>query len=333
MLASGQLAPAEKPPAPDADSATPEIPVPRPVSKGATPPSASTRTSAYFRTVVNLGIQAAEALDHAHQEGVVHRDIKPANLMVNLKGHLWITDFGLARLQNDASLTLSGDLVGTIRYMSPEQAIGRRAVVDHRTDIYALGVTLYELAALEPAFDGQDRREVIRRIIEEEPKSLRSLNSAVPRELETIIHKAAAKEPESRYATALELADDLRRFLEHKPIKAKRPSLLDRTLKWARRHVALVAATILMLFLAVGGLSTGLVLIGQAQTSPRPRRWRRRSGRTTWSANFTSTGSTEPKASGGRTTSPSQNHSWRNVRRPSAAGSGIIAVDSATSRD
>src|SRR5262249_1955673 len=150
---------------------------------------------------------------------------KPANLMVDFKGHLWITDFGLARLQNDSSLTLSGDLVGTIRYMSPEQAIGQQAVVDQRTDIYALGVTLHELVALEPAFDAQSRSEVLRRIVEEEPRPLRGLNPAVPRELETIIRKAMAKEPESRYMTAQELADDLRRFLEHKPIKAKRPTL------------------------------------------------------------------------------------------------------------
>src|SRR5262249_35448323 len=182
--------------------------------------------------VANLGIQAAEALEHAHQEGVVHRDIKPANLMVDVKGHLWITDFGLARLQNDAGLTLSGDLVGTIRHMSPEQAIGHRAVVDQRTDIYALGVTLYELVALEPAFDGSDPGEVLRRIVEEDRRPLRALNAAVPRELETIIQKATAKEPQSRYMMAQDLADDLRRFLEHKPIKAKRPTLLELAAKW-----------------------------------------------------------------------------------------------------
>ena len=182
--------------------------------------------------MANLGIQAAEALDHAHQEGVIHRDIKPANLMVDVKGHLWITDFGLARLQNDSGLTLSGDLVGTIRYMSPEQAIGQRAVVDQRTDIYSLGVTLYELLALEPAFDGRDRREVLRRIIEDDPRPLRSINPSVPRELETIIQKATAKEPQSRYLTAQELADDLRRFLEYKTIRARRPTAWEKVVKW-----------------------------------------------------------------------------------------------------
>jgi tetratricopeptide (TPR) repeat protein len=260
MLASGQLAPAEKPPAAHAPASA------RRTATGATQsPSSSTRTSAYFRTVANLGIQAAEALEHAHQEGVVHRDIKPANVMVDIKGHLWITDFGLARLQNDSGLTLSGDLVGTIRYMSPEQAIGHRAVVDQRTDIYALGVTLYELVALEPAFDGQDRREVLRRIVEEEPRPLRSLNPAVPRELETIIRKATTKEPESRYITAQDLADDLRRFLEHKPIKARRPTLLESAAKWARRHTAAVIAAFAILIIAVGALAASTFLISRAQ--------------------------------------------------------------------
>jgi serine/threonine-protein kinase len=113
--------------------------------------SSSTRTGSFFRTVANLGIQAAEALEHAHGLGVIHRDIKPANLMVDDRGVLWVTDFGLARLQNDSGLTMTGDLMGTLRYMSPEQALGSRAVLDHRTDIYSLGVTLYELMTLRPA--------------------------------------------------------------------------------------------------------------------------------------------------------------------------------------
>ncbi len=264
MLASGDLAPSERAAAADAPATSPAVA--RSSSAGAAPsPSSSAHTSAYFRTVANLGIQAAEALEHAHQEGVIHRDIKPANLMVDIKGHLWITDFGLARLQNDSGLTLSGDLVGTIRYMSPEQAIGHRAVVDHRTDIYSLGVTLHELVALEPAFEGPDRREVLRRIIEEEPRPLRALKSAVPRELETIIQKATAKEPESRYLAAQDLADDLRRFLEHKPIKARRPTLFESVAKWSRRHIAAAVATIAVLIIAVGALTASTLLVARAQ--------------------------------------------------------------------
>jgi serine/threonine protein kinase len=223
----------------------------------------STRSRAYFRTVANLGMQAAEALEHAHSLGILHRDIKPANLLVDVRGNLWITDFGLARMQADAGLTMTGDVVGTLRYMSPEQALARRAVVDHRSDIYSLGVTLYELLALRPAFDGQDRAEILRQITLEEPRSPRRFNPSVPVDLETIVLKAMAKEPVERYATARELADDFRRFLELKPIKARRPSLWDRALKLARRHIAVVVAAFLVLLLAVGGLATSLIVIGR----------------------------------------------------------------------
>jgi WD40 repeat protein/serine/threonine protein kinase len=223
----------------------------------------STHSRAYFRTAANLGMQAAEALEHAHALGIIHRDIKPANLLVDFRGNLWITDFGLARMQADAGLTMTGDVIGTLRYMSPEQAMARRTMIDHRTDIYSLGVTLYELLALRPAFNGQDRAELLRQVTLEEPRPPRRFNPAAPVDLETIILKAMAKEPVERYATARELADDLRRFLDLKPIKARRPTLWDRTVKLARRHVGVVAAALVMLLLAVGGLATGLVLISR----------------------------------------------------------------------
>src|SRR5262249_670740 len=139
-------------------------PVPETVVHAGPSTQRSILSSAYFRTVAQLGVQAAEALEHAHDEGVVHRDIKPANLLVDVKGQLWITDFGLAQCQNSANLTLTGDLLGTVRYMSPEQARGRRELVDYGTDIYSLGVTLYELLTLEPAFPGSDREELLRLI-------------------------------------------------------------------------------------------------------------------------------------------------------------------------
>jgi serine/threonine protein kinase/Flp pilus assembly protein TadD len=216
----------------------------------------SARRSEFFRTVARLGMQAAEALEHAHQENIIHRDIKPANLLVNTKGNLWITDFGLARLQNDTSLTLSGDVVGTLRYMSPEQALGHTTAVDHHTDVYALGATLYEFVCLRPVFDGRDRQELLRQIASEEPCSPRRLNPAVPLELEIIIQKALEKEPAARYGTAQELADDLRRFLEDKPIRARRPSWLERARKWARRHRPAVWSA------AVGSLMVLIVLAG-----------------------------------------------------------------------
>ncbi|HWY86753.1 MAG TPA: serine/threonine-protein kinase, partial [Gemmataceae bacterium] len=124
----------------------------------------SIKSAAHFRTVANLGVQAAEALEHAHDHGVIHRDIKPANLLVDARANLWITDFGLAHCQSQAGLTMSGDLVGTLRYMSPEQALAKRVLIDHRTDVYSLGATLYELLTLEPVFTGGDRQELLRQI-------------------------------------------------------------------------------------------------------------------------------------------------------------------------
>ncbi len=209
---------------------------------------------AYCRNVARLGAEAADALEHAHGLGIVHRDIKPANLLIDPSGALWITDFGLARSTNDLSLTHTGDMVGTLRYMSPEQAQARGGVVDQRTDIYALGVTLYELLTLQPAFNGRDHQELLRQIALDEPVAPRRLNAAVPRDLETIILKAIAKDPSSRYTTARDLAADFRRFLDDQPILARRPGMLERTFRWAQRHRDLVvtAAAILMLALAVG---------------------------------------------------------------------------------
>jgi serine/threonine protein kinase len=213
---------------------------------------------AFFRTAAQWGIQAAEALDYAHRQDVIHRDIKPANLLVDGQGSLWVTDFGLARLQGEAGLTLTGDLVGTLRYMSPDQALGQR--VDHRTDIYSLGVTLYELMTLEPAVPGGDRQEVLRRIERDEPRRPRLVNRALPPELETILCKAMAKEPAERYATAQELADDLQRFLEDKPIRARRPPLRLVLAKWARRHRGIVVTAAVAMLVGLGLGIAGLVL-------------------------------------------------------------------------
>jgi tetratricopeptide (TPR) repeat protein len=226
-------------------------------------PTPLSRSREFFRMAAALGIQAAEALDHAHKLGIVHRDIKPANLLLDIEGSLWITDFGLARLQDDAGLTMTGDILGTLRYMSPEQALAKRGYLDHRTDIYSLGATLYELLTSRPAIEGLDRQEVLRKIAQDEPISPRRINPAIPRELETILLKAMDKEPGSRYATAQDLADDLERFLEHKPIRARRPSLVERAAKWSRRHTVVVASAILLLVMAVAALSISMALIAR----------------------------------------------------------------------
>lgn len=219
----------------------------------------STRSRSFFRTAVQLGVQAAQGLDHAHQLGIVHRDIKPGNLMVDVRGNLWITDFGLAQIQGDNKLTLTGDLLGTLRYMSPEQALAQRVTVDQRTDIYSLGVTLYELLTLEPACNGLDRQAVLRQIAFEDPPHPRKLNRSIPVDLETIILKAIAKNPTERYATARELSDDLDRFLRNEPVRAKRPTLTQRGRKWAVRHQPLVWSAAVSFVLILSVVLVGLI--------------------------------------------------------------------------
>jgi serine/threonine protein kinase len=178
----------------------------------------------WCRSVARLGREAAEALEHAHSRGVVHRDVKPANLIVDRRGELWVTDFGLASSRRPAPrLTVTGDLLGTVRYMSPELTLARRAPVDHRTDVYSLGVTLYEVLTLERAFRGDDPGHMMRAIRVEEPPPVRRHNPAVPPDLETIVRKAMAKIPAERYASAQEMAEDLGRHLQGMPIRGRPP--------------------------------------------------------------------------------------------------------------
>src|SRR6266851_8385448 len=174
-----------------------------------------------------------------------------------------------ARLGTDAGLTMTGDLLGTLRYMSPEQAMAIRVIVDHRTDIYSLGASLYELLTLEPVFSGHDRQELLRQIAFEDPKPPRRLNNAIPAELETIVLKAMEKSPADRYATAQELADDLERYLKHEPIRARRPTIRQRAAKWTRRHpgvtIAVGASAVLLLALVACGLAVNNYLMAQKQ--------------------------------------------------------------------
>jgi WD40 repeat protein/serine/threonine protein kinase len=222
-----------------------------------------TRRRDYFRQVARWGIQAAQALDHAHQLGIVHRDVKPSNLLVNAQGHLWVTDFGLALTAADSNLTMTGDVLGTLRYMSPEQTRGERRILDQRTDIYSLGITLYELLTQQPAFPGNDRAELLRRIAEVDPVSPRKLEKHIPPELETIVLKAMEREPAHRYQAARELAEDLQRFLRDEPIRAQRASLAQVAIKWSRRHWRMVLSAAVLSLLAVVGLIVSTLLIAQ----------------------------------------------------------------------
>lgn len=217
------------------------------------------------RIAAGFALQAARALDHAHRRGVIHRDIKPANLLIDCSERLWIADFGLARLKEDSVLTPSHQAPGTLRYLPPEQAAGRRADGEGRGDIYALGATLYELITPGPAFGGDDRAEVLRNILSSEPRPPRSINPKVDRDLETIVQKAMAKEPQWRYPTAGELADDLERYLLGKPIAAVRPSLPTRVSRLLARRKAIVVPA-LAVFLLTSTVGLGLLLLENART-------------------------------------------------------------------
>jgi WD40 repeat protein len=194
--------------------------------------------------------------------GIVHRDIKPSNLLINAEGRLWVADFGLATTLTDSGLTITGDLLGTLRYMSPEQISGLRSFVDQRTDVYSLGITLYELLALAPAFSATERAELIRQVKEDDPSPGPLRQRGVPRELEVVVFKAASKDVSTRYATAQALADDLQRYLDDRPILARRPSPFEQFRKWSRRHQTLTRSLILAAIVSVCSMAaaTGLIL-------------------------------------------------------------------------
>jgi WD40 repeat protein/serine/threonine protein kinase/tetratricopeptide (TPR) repeat protein len=193
----------------------------------------------YYRSVARVGVQVAEALEYANRQGTLHRDIKPSNLLLDNHGNVWVADFGLAKTAGADDLTHSGDIVGTIRYMAPERFQGK---CDARSDVYSLGLTLYELIALRPAYEVADRHRLMERVLHEEPERLRKLAPGVPRDLETIVAKATARDPASRYATAGALADDLRRFIEDRPIRARRVSPAERLARWCRRNPAIAGS-------------------------------------------------------------------------------------------
>jgi serine/threonine protein kinase len=231
----------------------------------------SARAADFFRSAARLTSQAAEGLDFAHGVGIVHRDVKPANLLVDDGGNVWITDFGLAQVHTAAGLTQSGTLVGTLRYMSPEQAAGQRLLIDHRTDVYALGATLYELLTLRPIFDDVDPQALLHKVMHEEPRAPRSVDRSIPAELETIVLKAVAKGPAERYATARDFADDLQRFLHDEPIKARRATLAQRGRKWLRRHPSVLVTGVVLLVLLVAASVVSALLIRAAYERERQR--------------------------------------------------------------
>lgn len=203
--------------------------------------------------VAELTAQVADALQYAHEHGVLHRDIKPANLILDASGVLWIADFGLSKGLEGEAVTQTGDVLGTLRYMAPEQFLGQ---ADQRSDIYSLGLTIYELLTRQPAHDDRLRRQAF---VKGEPAPLPTrpseIEPSIPRDLETVILKAIAPEPSDRYATAGELADDLRCVVADRPIRARRASYIHQVWRWCRRNRALASsllvATISLVLVAV----------------------------------------------------------------------------------
>jgi WD40 repeat protein len=212
------------------------------------------RSPAHYRRVVRLGVQVAQALAWAHEHGVLHRDIKPANLIADDSGRVWVTDFGLAKIENE-DLTQSGTILGTLRYTAPEQVKG---AADARSDVCSLGLTLYELLVLQPVYDAESPLHLLDQVAHQEPRPLRSIDPRIPRDLETIVLKSIEKRPARRYQSAAELAADLERFLADEPIQARRVGMTERLVRWARREpalAALAAGLILVTLLGFAGIS------------------------------------------------------------------------------
>jgi eukaryotic-like serine/threonine-protein kinase len=226
------------------------------------------KSAEYFRWVAGIGIQAAAGLDYAHERKIIHRDIKPSNLILDKEGVLWIADFGLARKIEDANLTNSGMLIGTPRYMSPEQAEIARRPVDQRTDIYSLGVTLYELLTRKPVFEGKTPQEVLSQIISREPVAPRRLNPEIPADLETVVLKAMAKQQGDRYQSAQEFGEDLDRWRKMEAIKARPIGPFGRFIRWCRRNPRLMIVTVAAaaIILILSGVYYRSLLIENANT-------------------------------------------------------------------
>lgn len=233
--------------------------------------------SHYWKKVAAVGMQAARALHHAHRRDTLHRDIKPANLLVDGGGCVWITDFGVAKVMQEGDVTRTGDMVGTLRYMAPERFEGR---TETRSDLYSLGLTLYEFVTFQPAFDAEDQSSLIRRITHGESAPPRKSNPHIPRDLDTIILKSIARDPEHRYVSAEALAHDLECFLEDRPIEARPITSIERFWRWCRRNpvVASLASAVSCLLVVVAvvaiaaylhtraaGLRTGRALQGEKE--------------------------------------------------------------------
>ncbi len=218
--------------------------------------------SIYFREVARLAAQVADALDYAHRQGVIHRDIKPSNLLLDSQGNVWVTDFGLAKLVEGDELSQSHDLVGTLRFIAPERF---RGVTNPLGDVYSLGATLYELLTLKPAFAERDQARLIDQITHESPVPLRHHDHRIPRDLDTLVMKALAKDPKDRFAAAAEFRDELRRYLESRPIRSRPVGPVERLWRWCKRSPGLAAAALMTTILAISMTIAAFILYRQGE--------------------------------------------------------------------
>jgi serine/threonine protein kinase/WD40 repeat protein len=259
-LLKGSLAPATQDGMADGH---PDVTAPLPVAESPCSAAFSGRgtDAEYYRSVARIGLQVADALAYAHRQGVLHRDVKPSNLLLDAQGTVWITDFGLAKAEGTEELTQTGDIVGTLRFMAPERFEGHSLP---QSDVYSLCLTLYELLALRPAFDDSNKGRLIDKVLHDPPPALRRIAPRVPRDLETVVLKGLSKDPAERYGSAEALAEDLRRFLADRPVKARRASSAERLGRWARRNPVVASLLgcvgLLLVTIAVGSTFAALRL-------------------------------------------------------------------------
>jgi formylglycine-generating enzyme required for sulfatase activity/tRNA A-37 threonylcarbamoyl transferase component Bud32/tetratricopeptide (TPR) repeat protein len=212
--------------------------------------------------------QAARALHHAHQKGVVHRDIKPSNLMVDREGKVFLTDFGIARAEGSMGLTAHGQVLGTPNYMSPEQALGRGDEIDGRSDIYSLGASFYEMLTRAVPFTAENPRAILKKVVDDDPIPPSRINGRVPRSLELVVLKALRKGPGKRYQTGADFAKDLGRWLDGKPVTARPETAAEKVWKFASRHRGFSAMAVVVVVLALG-FSVFLKILSDAEEARR----------------------------------------------------------------
>ena len=266
-------------------------------------------------------MQVADALEYAHKQGVVHRDIKPSNLLLDARGTVWVTDFGLAKADDQQNLTHTGDILGTLRYMPPEAFEGG---ADVRGDIYSLGMTLYEMLAFRPAFDQKERGRLIREVTTGEPPRLAKLGEKIPGDLETIVHKAIDRDPGHRYQTAAALGADLQRFLDDEPIHARRVSLAERLNRWRRRNRSLAAAVMTIAAVLVLGSVVSTLLMFRANRYAADAE--RESKRATIAARSAETASEESRKAAESEAAAARTARAESARQAAARGLGLIEL-------